>query len=85
MGVRILEGNGQGDSQGGAVLYDSVSGWAFGPVFDSYEDAAAFNGWLEDDARSLTEAGLRQAYGNWKREQAAPEGEAVEALGEKVS
>lgn len=45
MGVRILVGTYDG-TQPGAVMVDSVSGFAFGPVFDSYEDCEAFQEWL---------------------------------------
>ena len=48
-----------------ACLYDSVSGVAFGEVFDSdeaYEDAERFRKWLEPtDARKLTPQELSQA------------------------
>lgn len=41
MGVRILDSEGL-STETGAVLFDSVSGWAFGPVFPSHEDAEEF-------------------------------------------
>lgn len=65
MGVRILNGDGRGDSRG-AVLYDSVSGWAFGPLFDDVDDAEAFLSTLTDDARALTDTELRTAYAKFE-------------------
>ncbi len=42
MGVRILVGNEQGCDDEKAVLFDSVDGVAFGPLFDSEEEAEQF-------------------------------------------
>lgn len=41
MGVRIMCGDGDGDSQG-ACLYCSTTDWAFGPIFPSREAAELF-------------------------------------------
>jgi hypothetical protein len=66
MGVRILEG------KEGAVFYCSTTGWAFGPLMASREEAEAFLKWLKltplrvpgwrHDPRQLTDSGLRRAY-----------------------
>jgi len=42
MGLRIIEGNHEGDSNGYAVLYCSTSMTALPWIFDSGEDAEAF-------------------------------------------
>lgn len=61
MGVRILL-----DEREGAVLYDSVSGWAFGPIFPGGEDdAQEFLDWLKVDARGLSEYDLKTAHHDW--------------------
>ncbi len=61
MGVRILNGRSNSDRRA-SVLYDSVSGFAFGPLFDSQEDAEEFLATLTEDARTLTDTELRTAY-----------------------
>jgi len=43
-----------------AVLYDSVNGIAFGPVFDSQLEASDFVEWLPLDARTYTSADLSE-------------------------
>ena len=66
MGVRIIEGNHDGDSNGYAVLYCSVSMWAFGPVFKDVEEAESFLDFLgegrENDPRSMSDAELTLKY-----------------------
>ena len=57
MGVRILQGNGEGDSDH-AVLYCSVTDWAFGPLFADYDEAQAFLDWLIVDPRTLSDDDL---------------------------
>jgi hypothetical protein len=60
MGVRILQGDQASD---GAILYCSVSMWAFGPVFEDHDKAQAFLDWLGSvDPRSLTEKELEDKY-----------------------
>ena len=66
MGVRILEGNGEGDSRG-AVLYCSVTDWAFGPLFEDGEQAQAFLDWLADDPRIFSERELEAKYNEFLR------------------
>ena len=60
MGVRILSG------EAGACLYDSVTDWAFGPLFASEEQAEAFCAWhrehYAEDVRQLTDAELQARY-----------------------
>lgn len=46
MGVRILEGTYDG-TRDAAVLVDSVTGTAFGPLFADHDEAEAFLKWLE--------------------------------------
>ena len=41
MAVKILEGTGEGESLG-AVLFCSTTEWAFGPVFNSSQEAMDF-------------------------------------------
>jgi hypothetical protein len=84
MGVRILIGHEQGDgdfTSDKAVLFDSVTGWAFGPVFrdaetgETAEDRAqAFLDWLAEtegsvheygDARQIPPGDLERLYGLW--------------------
>lgn len=67
MGVHILEAG--ADDNYKAVLYDSVSGWAFGPVFGCYEYAERFIGWFRRtegiDPREATQEVLQSAYDRW--------------------
>jgi hypothetical protein len=59
MGVRILQGD---KSHDGAVLYCSVSMWAFGPVFEDEDEAQQFLNWLDVDPRKLSEPELHVKY-----------------------
>jgi hypothetical protein len=82
MGVHILIGHEQGERTTGldnekAVLFDSVTGWAFGPLFredetdgtTAEEMAELFLKWLRDnnepDARRLTQGELEERYALW--------------------
>jgi hypothetical protein len=51
------------------ALYDNVSGFAFGEVFDSTEEATSFLEWCEThvntDLRKLTNEQLIQARAEW--------------------
>ena len=55
MGVRIIHSDDE------AVMYCSVTGWAFGPVFDdsdehgAYERLELFLDWLPNDPRKYTQ------------------------------
>lgn len=61
MGVRIIVG----ENLQCAVLYCSVTDWAFGPLFADYEEAESFLKWLSDtdgrDARRLTDKEMENA------------------------
>lgn len=67
MGVRILaHEDTTGDREGGAVLFDSVTGWAFGPVFADEDEAESFLDWCREkglrDVRELGGATLKAQY-----------------------
>jgi hypothetical protein len=50
MGVRVLVGDADGTKA--AALYDSVTGWMIGPIFeaeDAYEQAEAFLDWMRHE------------------------------------
>jgi rubrerythrin len=65
MGVRITNGT-------EAVLYCSKTMWAFGPVFDDYDDAEAFLEWWKAkdarDLRLLTDAELEHEHYEWRKQ-----------------
>ena len=68
MGVRTLIDQQEGQS----VLYCSVTGLAFGPVFDEAEGADDFLDWANgkedcEDLRSLTPRQLEAAIRYWRR------------------
>jgi hypothetical protein len=79
MSTRILVGHEQGDhgyAREIACLFDSVTGWAFGPVFHRGEDgdapedrAQAFVDWLAEggfgDPRGIPSGELERLYGRW--------------------
>ena len=83
MGVRILVGHEEGDygyERQIACMFDSVTGWAFGPIFhrgqdgESPEDLAqAFLDWLlqmDDgcDARQIPPGELEKLHARWATE-----------------
>jgi hypothetical protein len=85
MGLRILVGHEQGDygyERQIACLFDSVTDWAFGPIFhraengDSPEDLAqAFLDWLQEqaenngrDVRQLPPRELEKLHDQWATE-----------------
>jgi hypothetical protein len=75
MSVRIREGRNHEGRVDGANLYDSVTGWAFGPSFDSYEDAEAFERWAthakgSDDLRKLDTCELGELFAEWRQREA---------------
>ena len=69
---------------GRAILADSSTDWAFGPVFPSPEDAEAFLGWLGVDPRDVMlhailagrdpDTALESAYLRWRDTAQQPEG-----------
>jgi hypothetical protein len=66
MGVRTT------DAEHKVALFDSVTGWAFGPIFEDDEEANDFLSFSEEkesrDLRQLTEAELNDLYGRWVRD-----------------
>jgi hypothetical protein len=61
MGVRTLIGTADGGSHA-AAMFDSSSGWAFGPVFeaeDAEDQIEAFVGWLSSGGAFAVRAELR--------------------------
>ena len=73
------------------ALYDSVNGWAFGPVFESAEHAEDFLAWLLDkmnapdasliDPLFLSPQGWKAHYEEWFDERVDSEGQLIEAGG----
>jgi hypothetical protein len=63
-------------TEGRAILMDTTTDWAFGPVFDSPEDAGAFCAWLGTDPRNIMlraildgkepDAALEARYLDWR-------------------
>ena len=64
MGVRIMEGNREGDSQG-ACLYCSTTTWAFGPICEDADQEEAFCDWLAVDPRSFSDSELTAKYSDF--------------------
>lgn len=72
MSTRIREGRTSEGRVDGANLYDSVTGWAFGPTFDDYADAEAFEQWAtrvkgSDDLRKIDAVALGELFAEWRR------------------
>lgn len=62
MGVRLTT------DEGVTALFDSVTGWAFGPTFAAPEDADAFLAFLHEkgeDGRELSGEVLRSRHAAW--------------------
>lgn len=63
MGVRITS------DEDKAALFDSVSGWAFGPTFDNSDEAEDFIRFCEEaglaDLRTVPEPDLVTAHESW--------------------
>lgn len=63
MGVRIISGLSEGTPM--AAIYDSVSGFAFGPTFESMHQAVAYlsfvKGRHDQDIRQLADPELEKA------------------------
>lgn len=67
MGLRIL----YDEAESIACMYDSVTGWAFGPVFENatpVDSALAFINWLPQDARAYNAPELEQLHAKWTKE-----------------
>lgn len=70
-------------------LYDSVNGWAFGPVFESVEHAEDFQRWLAErfgfedldgiDPLALSPQGWKARYEEWFDDRV--DGESGELIG----
>ncbi len=71
MGVRIWEGTLDGGRREAAGLYCSTTDWAFGPLFDDYEEADAFLEYLPCDPRSIKDSDLEDHFGAFKKMRAA--------------
>jgi len=52
MGTHILTTDGYNNEEG-AVLFDSTNGWAFGPVFESGEQAEAFIQFVRESGKTV--------------------------------
>lgn len=69
MGCRIMVGNEEGTEREMAVMFDSVTGWAFGPTFSSGEVCEAYMRWLASagtDPRELTDAAQRRHHDEFR-------------------
>ena len=62
------------------ALFDSVTGWAFGPTFDTADEADDFlewfghaEGWAADDPRDLRDPVLARAHSRWAKQRLDPE------------
>lgn len=73
-------------TQGEAVLFDSVTGNAFGPVWSDYEEAEDFLSWTDTEftarVEDLTPAELSKAIAEWRAEREPVA--AVQGLRERV-
>ena len=65
MSIKIIEATGRGDSQG-AVLYCSLTEWAFGPVFRTVEDARDFLAFCPEP-RLISENDLVRKHADFKK------------------
>jgi hypothetical protein len=63
--VRFIEGKYDGQ-EGATALVDSVSGFAFGPIFTEGESAQDFIEWLPLDARTYKDGDLETMYMRWR-------------------
>lgn len=67
MSTRLLEGTYDGTHEGRVVLVDSTTEWAFGPVFESREDAEAFLAWCPIDVKRLRPGELADAVWRFRQ------------------
>jgi len=66
--VRIIRGlRSIGGTPPSAALYDSVTGWAFGPVFAGEAEAESFLACCAEDPRTYSEVALRDIHEQWSR------------------
>jgi hypothetical protein len=72
MGCRILVGQEQGTDTESAVMFDSVSGFAFGPLMDSEDEAELFIQHCREDhgkdPRSFSDAELSEIWANFAKQ-----------------
>lgn len=70
MGVRIIEGEYDGTASG-AVMIDSVTEWAFGPIFDNSEEAELFILWHDREygisVLRATQPQLADRFGDFRK------------------
>ena len=64
MGIEIIEDR----ETGRAVIYCSTTDRAFGPIFQSGEEAEGFLEWDPDDPRSYSIGGIESAYQRFRKE-----------------
>lgn len=68
MGIRICEGKEAGTEREMAVLFDSVTGWAFGPRFKSADEADSFVGFCTSQGKrpeKMAVSDLLQLHDQW--------------------
>ncbi len=73
MGVHLLAGHQDGGhGREACAMYDSTSGRAFGPLFDSADHAENFLAFASEndvhDVRRISEAKLEGLYSKWLKE-----------------
>lgn len=76
MGCRIIEGKKDGAAEC-AVLFCSTTGWAFGPVMESHDEAEAFIDFLDFDPRKYRDKELEYLYAEFRKSRV--EAEAADA------
>lgn len=74
MGVRILVGEYDGGDEK-ACLVDSVTGTAFGPLFEDRDEAQDFCDWCDADPRGIDAASLHDLVLGFRAQRAAQDNE----------
>jgi len=74
MGIRILEGMYDG-IETRAVMVDSTTENAFGPLFESGEHVEDFLAWVGRDPRSLRALELQGLHADWRKKRVGEDGE----------
>jgi hypothetical protein len=66
-GIFVGHRDGYEGSVEGCFLYDTVTEWAFGPMFESVEECREFLAWLgaEVDPRRFATRELEEHYNRW--------------------
>jgi len=75
MGIRILEGAYDGGDEVRAVMVDSTTEAAFGPLFESGEHVEDFLAWLEQDPRGFRADQLASLHAEWRKLRVDDDGE----------